>query len=67
MSHLPADWVETPLASIVEPRYGKGLPARDRVATGSIPVYGSAGTVGFHDVALTGGPVIIVGRKGNRG
>lgn len=67
MSDVPTDWAKMRLASIVKPRYGKGLPARDRVATGTVPVYGSAGPVGFHDVVLTGGPVIIVGRKGNAG
>jgi restriction endonuclease S subunit len=47
--------------------YGKGLRAGDRDMSGSIPVYGSAGVVGYHSLALVSDPVIIVGRKGNAG
>lgn len=67
MSELPAGWTRTLLGSISKVRYGKGLPKKSRVASGSIPVYGSAGIVGFHDTALVQGPTIIVGRKGNAG
>lgn len=33
----------------------------------TVPVYGSSGVVGYHNRALTRGPTIIVGRKGNVG
>ncbi len=46
--------------------YGDSLPARTR-NTGSVPVYGSNGIVGFHDSAVTSGETIIVGRKGSVG
>ena len=32
-----------------------------------MPVYGSSGVVGHHDVPLVNGPGIVVGRKGNVG
>jgi type I restriction enzyme S subunit len=34
---------------------------------GSIPVYGSNGQIGLHNIAITNGPTIIVGRKGSIG
>src|SRR5665648_508701 len=47
--------------------YGKALPERARNAAGSVRVYGSNGVVGAHDAPLTGGPTVIVGRKGTVG
>ena len=47
--------------------YGKSLPQRQRNSQGDIRVYGSNGIVGYHDVALTSGPTIIIGRKGTVG
>ena len=46
--------------------YGDGLTKRNR-DSGSIPVYGSNGIVGWHTTALTNGPTIIIGRKGSVG
>ena len=54
------------LGELIELAYGKALRARDR-KSGSIPVYGSNGQVGWHDKKLVAGPGIIVGRKGNPG
>ncbi len=34
---------------------------------GAVPVYGSNGVVGSHDIAITMGPTIVVGRKGSYG
>ncbi|MFT4243342.1 MAG: hypothetical protein QM569_13795 [Acidovorax sp.] len=48
-------------------KYGKSLPAAARDAIGSVPVFGSSGVVGQHSTALTSGPTIVVGRKGNVG
>jgi type I restriction enzyme S subunit len=48
----------------VELEYGKGLRKDTRDATGSVPVYGSNGIVGYHSVPLTTASSIIVGRKG---
>lgn len=47
--------------------YGKGLPEQIRNPLGTIPVYGSNGIIGNHDVSLTNGPTIIIGRKGTIG
>lgn len=44
--------------------YGKSLTKKERKETGSYPVYGSNGIVGFHDEYLVEGPAIIIGRKG---
>lgn len=63
---LPEGWMSTKLRSVVELRYGKGLPESKRRA-GSVPVYGSNGVVGAHDTPVTSGPTIIVGRKGSIG
>ncbi len=67
MTDLPPGWVETTVGRLVRAEYGKGLRAADRDATGSVPVYGSAGLAGFHSDALVTEPVVIVGRKGNAG
>jgi len=48
-------------------KYGKGLPARSRNSLGSIPVYGSNGIVGWHDVPYTTAPTVVIGRKGTVG
>jgi type I restriction enzyme S subunit len=55
------------LGDLLPLKYGKSLPAAIRDSAGSVPVYGSSGVVGIHSAALTNGPVIIVGRKGNVG
>ncbi len=47
--------------------YGKSLPAAERNRDGSVPVFGSNGIIGWHDRALTGGPTVIIGRKGTAG
>ena len=47
--------------------YGKGLPDRKRHPSGQVPVFGSNGIVGYHDISLTNSPTVIVGRKGTVG
>ena len=63
---IPKGWSVERLSDLVELTYGKALKASDRVA-GGIPVYGSGGVTGWHDVALVTEPTIIVGRKGSVG
>ncbi len=63
---VPEGWEKMPLGDRVTLNYGKALKAEDRL-DGPCPVYGSSGIVGMHDKALTPGPGIIVGRKGNVG
>jgi type I restriction enzyme, S subunit len=64
---LPLNWAVTKLGILFELEYGKGLTKKDRVESGTYPVYGSNGIVGYHDKYLVEGPVLIVGRKGAAG
>jgi len=63
---VPEGWKRQPLSDIAKLNYGKALKEENRVP-GPYPVYGSSGIVGSHKVALSEGPGIIVGRKGNVG
>jgi type I restriction enzyme S subunit len=54
---------EVKLGDLMELKYGKALKAEGRTR-GRIPVFGGNGVSGWHDVALEGGPGVIVGRKG---
>ena len=54
------------LGDICEFKYGSSLPAASRSGD-AFPVYGSNGVVGTHLQPLTGGPTIVVGRKGSIG
>lgn len=63
---VPEGWKKVTLGEVIELKYGKALKAENR-KDGEIPVYGSSGTVGFHNEALVKGPGIVVGRKGNVG
>ena len=67
MSELPNGWAVTYLGELFEFKYGKGLVQENRIANGSINVYGSSGIVGKHNEAITNGATIIVGRKGSVG
>lgn len=62
----PEGWGEKRIDDVLELAYGKALPASERVH-GPVPVYGSGGITGYHNVSLVDGPSIIVGRKGTVG
>ena len=64
---LETEWCDTTLGDFAPFSYGKGLRRKDRNDFGSVPVYGSNGVVGYHDIPWTGGPTVIVGRKGSAG
>ena len=68
-THMAAaqEWKNTTIGDIAPLTYGRGLPVRKRTPNGMISVYGSNGIVGWHDVALTKGPTVIVGRQGSVG
>jgi type I restriction enzyme, S subunit len=66
MSEYPPFWVKTSLGNILQFNYGKSLPGHGRSGEG-FPVYGSNGIVGYHNVALTTGETLIIGRKGSVG
>lgn len=64
---MVSEWQNTTVGNFSPFCYGKGLPERERNQTGLIPVYGSNGTVGYHNKALINEPAIIIGRKGTIG
>jgi type I restriction enzyme S subunit len=55
-----------PLGQLFKLSYGKSLRKDSRIH-GEVPVYGSNGTVDFHNESLVSKPTIIVGRKGSIG
>ena len=59
-------WNKTTLGQLAPLSYGKGLPQSKRVS-GRIPVYGSNGIVGTHNVPYVEQPAVIIGRKGSVG
>ena len=60
------DWRLSTVGQEVDFLYGKSLATPNRIA-GKVPVFGSNGQVGTHNVAAIKGPGIVVGRKGNVG
>lgn len=63
---IPEGWEVKKLGEILGLKYGKALKQENR-REGNVPVYGSSGIVGYHDVHLVNGPGIVIGRKGNVG
>jgi type I restriction enzyme S subunit len=63
---LPEGWERRPLGSVLNLQRGFDLPVGDR-DPGSIPVYGSTGIVGEHNVAKVSVPTLITGRSGSLG
>jgi len=59
-------WKSVTLGEICKLEYGNNLTDKMRNG-GSVPVYGSAGIVGWHDKPLTNSATLIVGRKGSVG
>ena len=66
VGEIPAGWRVADVGDLIELAYGKAMKAEDR-KPGPVAVYGSNGQVGWHNDALTRGPGIVVGRKGNPG
>ena len=63
---VPDGWRVVRLKEIIKLEYGFSLPERRR-RPGGIPVIGSAGVVGSHNISTVEGPGIVVGRKGSIG
>lgn len=63
---LPEGWEWVKIGDLVNVNYGDGLSQRAR-SGGNVPVYGANGVVGYHDIAITRGQTIIIGRKGSAG
>ncbi|NJL58864.1 MAG: hypothetical protein HC887_03640 [Desulfobacteraceae bacterium] len=66
LGQVPEGWDVQPLKRITKFAYGDSLPNEKRI-DGIVPVYGSNGIVGNHNLANTKSPVIIIGRKGSYG
>ncbi len=56
-------WPLVRSSEIFELRYGKALVEGQR-RPGSVPVFGTNGRTGSHDMALFSGPGVVLGRKG---
>ena len=59
-------WKKVKLGEICKLEYGSNLTDKHRKG-GDVPVYGSAGIVGWHNAPLTQSATLIVGRKGSVG
>ena len=60
------EWIKCTLGDILNFRRGYDLP-HSEMKGGSVPVAGSNGIIGYHDVATDISPVITIGRSGNVG
>ena len=60
------EWIKCPLGDILNFRRGHDLPKTSMVP-GDIPVAGSNGIIGFHNVSTPISPCITIGRSGNVG
>ena len=63
---VPAGWERRALGSTLNLQRGFDLPVSRRVA-GGVPVYGSTGIVGQHNMAKVDSPTLITGRSGSLG
>lgn len=63
---IPRGWTVPRVGNVLELVYGKALKSTDR-QEGNVPVYGSGGITGYHDMPLVSHGSIIVGRKGTVG
>jgi type I restriction enzyme S subunit len=60
---IPEDWNSEKLGNFIALQRGHDLTWRER-RNGEVPVIGSAGHNGFHDVAIARGPGVVLGRSG---
>lgn len=66
LGDVPEHWEVTRLRYVCRFAYGDALASEER-EDGDVPVFGSNGPVGSHNVANTRQPAIVVGRKGSHG
>jgi type I restriction enzyme S subunit len=66
-THLPSNWIESKLGTLLTFQYGKGIAANDRLECGRVALFGSNGIVGYCENALCEDGVIVIGRKGSAG
>ncbi|MFY3382759.1 restriction endonuclease subunit S [Paracidovorax sp. MALMAid1276] len=66
LGEIPKGWSVQRVGGVIELAYGKALKSTDR-QEGNVPVYGSGGITGHHNMPLVPNGSIIVGRKGTVG
>lgn len=66
LGEIPKGWAVQRVGGVLELVYGKALKSTDR-QEGNVPVYGSGGITGYHNMPLVPNGSIIVGRKGTVG
>lgn len=66
LGEIPKGWCVQRVGRVIELAYGKALKSTDR-QEGNVPVYGSGGITGYHNMPLVPNGSIIVGRKGTVG
>ena len=60
------DWYEYELGQLLNFKRGHDLP-KNSMVEGKVPVIGSNGIIGYHNIATTNAPCITIGRSGNIG
>ncbi|WII81478.1 restriction endonuclease subunit S [Klebsiella pasteurii] len=61
---MGSKWEYIPLGELITLQRGHDLPSQYRI-DGSVPIMGSSGITGFHNIAKATGPGVIVGRSGD--
>ncbi len=61
-----SEWKECKLGDVAKFQRGHDLP-KTEMNLGNVPVAGSNGIIGYHNIATTKGPGITIGRSGNIG
>lgn len=57
-------WKRIPLGKLIALQRGHDLPSQDRI-DGQIPIMGSSGLTGWHNISKCAGPGVVIGRSGN--
>ncbi|MBW1731381.1 MAG: restriction endonuclease subunit S [Deltaproteobacteria bacterium] len=66
IGEIPEGWEVVELGKVATLQRGKDLP-RQQWLEGNIPIVGSGGIMGFHNVAVCKGPGVVTGRSGSIG
>ncbi|MFJ5854516.1 restriction endonuclease subunit S [Enterobacter cancerogenus] len=61
---MGSKWEYIPLGELITLQRGHDLPSQHRI-DGPVPIMGSSGITGFHNIAKAAGPGVIVGRSGD--
>ena len=57
-------WKRIPLGKLIALQRGHDLPSQNRF-DGQIPIMGSSGLTGWHNISKCAGPGVVIGRSGN--